>query len=119
YAARLVLANGRVVLHGTAPSLPFEILFGGKAIKVTPPPGGKVGVERVNRRAPGSKAIAPVLRFYAADGPLTIDTTSGSSTLDSTGAVTVDVDGSFSNQSTRAAPRWVTDTEPVPYDQER
>ena len=120
YAARLTLAQGRVVLHGTAPSLPFEIQFVGKTVKVTPPPGGLVGVERVNRRAPGSpKAAAPVLRIYAADGPVKLDTNTTSTTLEGAGAVTVENDGTFSDVNAKAAPRWVAETEPVPYDRER
>ena len=119
HAARLTLSLGRVVLHGTAPSLPFEVQFGGKAIQITPPPGGTVGAERLVRRAPGqTKAAAPVVRFFAADGPVKIETSASSTTLDGAGSVTVEADGSFSDESSKAPPRWVTETEPVPYDQE-
>jgi hypothetical protein len=117
FAARLSLAQGRVVLHGTTPSLPFEIQFGGKAIKVTPPPGGAVGVERLNRRALGEpKAGASVLRFYAGDGPVKLETGSHDLTLDDSGAVTVEADGSFSGETTKSE-SWVTATEPSAFDQ--
>ncbi len=119
-ASKLTLSQGRVVLHGTAPSLPFEVLFAGKSITVTPPPGGTVGVERVNRRAPGqAKAAAPVLQFFAADGPVKLESGSNATTLEGAGGVTVEPDGSFSGESAKAPPRWVTETDPAPYDQER
>ncbi len=119
-ASRLALSRGRVVLHGTAPSLPFEIQFAGKSINVTPPPGGIVGVERLNRRSPGqTKAAGPVVRFFAAEGPVKIESGSNATTLDSAGAVSVASDGTFTDESANAPPRWVTETEPAPYDQER
>ncbi len=120
HAARLTLAQGRVVLHGTSPTLPFEVQFGGKTVKITPPPGSTIAVERINRRAPGEPSAATsVLRVYAADGPVKLATASQEQTLDGTGAVTVEPDGSFTEISTKSPPRWVTDTAPVPYDVER
>ena len=60
-AARLTLAHGRIVLHGTTPSLPFEIHAAGKTFTVTPPPGGAVGVERIDRRLEGEPKPQPPL----------------------------------------------------------
>ena len=39
--------------HGPEPAVRGPVR--GQGVKVTPPPGGKVGVERVNRRAPGER----------------------------------------------------------------
>ena len=120
HAARLTLSQGRVVLHGTAPSLPFEVQFAGKAINVTPPPGGTVGAERLNRRAPGqTKAVSAAVRFFAADGPVKIETGTNATTLDGAGSVTVETDGSFSGESANVPPNWVTETEPAPFDREQ
>jgi hypothetical protein len=118
HAARLTLAQGRIVLHGTTPSLPFEILFAGKTITVTPPPGGAVGIERVNRRLEGESNPRPsVLRLFAADGPTIVVAQDHKETLDEAGTVTVEPNGTFTDKAAKAPPSWVTETEPPPFDQ--
>jgi hypothetical protein len=117
-ASRLALAQGRLVLHGTTPSKPFEVQFGGKTVKVVPPAGGAVGVERQNRRGPGEPAAsASVLRFYASEGPVRLSTGGHDETLEHAGAVTVEPGGSFSDKVEKAPPSWVTETEIPPFDQ--
>jgi hypothetical protein len=117
-AGRLSLAQGRVVLHGTNPSLPFELQHAGRVITVLPPPGVAVGVERLNRRALGEpRAGAPILRFSFADGPVTIKADSQEETLDGPGGIVMEADGSFSDKNTKAPQSWVTETEPSPFDQ--
>jgi len=116
-AARLSLTQGRVVLHGTTPSLPFEVQHGGITVSITPPPGAVVGVERVNRRAQGAAAAsAPVLMILSTDGPVKLASGSHSETLEGPGEVAVGPDGRFSAKTARAAPAWVTETEPTPFD---
>lgn len=117
-AARLTLAQGRVVLHGTNPSLPFELQLGGKTVTVYPPAGGIVGVERLNRRAPGEPQAGPsVLRFFAAEGPVRFTASGHEETLEGPGAVSVEPTGAFTDKVAKAAPAWVTDREPPPFDQ--
>jgi len=117
-ASRFTLAQGRVVLHGTSPSLPFEIQSGGKTVTVTPPPGGTVGVQRLNRRAPGEPAARPAaLRVFAADGPVKVSTGGQDETIDGAGAVTIEPTGAFTDKVAKAAPAWVTEAEPTPFDQ--
>lgn len=117
-AARVILAQGRLVLHGTAPSLPFEIQFANKTLSVTPPPGGIVGIERINRRAMGEATASPaVLRVFAVEGPVKLSAVGHDETLDGPGAVTVEPDGTFTAKEQKAAPVWVTETEPPPFDQ--
>ena len=86
------LTQGRVVFHGTSPGLPFEIHSGGETVKITPPAGVDVGVERVNRRARASPRPASVLRVFAADGPVAGDRRRRSD-LTRPGPVTVEADG--------------------------
>ena len=53
-AARFNLAQGRVVVHGTNPALPFEVhLAGARNLILTPPAAGVVGLERLNRPEAG------------------------------------------------------------------
>lgn len=117
-AARLSLAQGRVVLHGTAPGLPFEVQFGGKTVVLTPAPGVAVGVERLNRRAPGAPtASASLLRVHANENSVRIRAGAKEETLEGPGAITVDPAGNFSDKASKAAPSWLTETEPTPFDQ--
>jgi len=116
-AARLSLVQGRVVLHATTPSLPFEIQYGGKTVALTPPPGSILGVERLARRAAGEpKAQAAALRVHATRGPLRLAGASPDEVLGDAGSVTIGPDGAPSDSSTRPVPGWVTETEPLPYD---
>jgi hypothetical protein len=117
-AARVNLAQGRLVLHGTTPALPYEVQYSGKTVMITPPPGLAVGVERLSRRAPGEPASPiPVLMVHAPDGPLTVASGGGEETLKGSGAVTVGDEGKPSATTTQAAPSWVTETAPTPFDQ--
>ena len=106
------------MLHGTDPSLPFELQLAGKTITVLPPPGVAVGVERLNRRAPGEpRARAPILPVLVAEGPVTIKADSQEETLDGPGGIVMEADGSFSDKNDKGSPTWVTETEPSPFDQ--
>ncbi|GAC1465751.1 MAG: hypothetical protein NVSMB9_05660 [Isosphaeraceae bacterium] len=117
-AARLSLLQGRIVLHGTTPGLPFEILSASKTYTVNPPPGVAVGVERLNRLTPGElNSATSVLRFQAIEGPLKISAGKTEETLDGPGSVIVDSAGKFSDKKIKAAPSWLTETEPAPFDQ--
>jgi hypothetical protein len=117
-ASRLSLAQGKIVLHGTSPSLPFEVYCDGKAVTITPPPGGLVGVERLNRRGWGEPKSEPaVLRIYAADGPVKVSAAGHDETLNGAGAVTVEPTGAFVDKVERAAPEWVADAAPSPFNQ--
>lgn len=63
--------------------------------------------------------MASVLRFYAADGPVRLETSSKETTLEEAGEVTVEADGSISDEIAKAPPRWVTETDLVAYDKDR
>lgn len=117
-AARFTLTRGRVVLHGTTPSLPFEVQFAGKTVTITSPSGGLIGLQRLNRRAPGVPTpLPPVLRVFASDGPVTISAAGHEETLDAAGAVSVEPTGAFTDKVNKAPPAWVTETEPPSFDQ--
>ena len=107
-AAKLSVTQGRVVLHGTAHALPYELQFGSKTILVTPPPGVAVGVERLNRRDPGeTSALAPVLKFVAADGPVKLSEGANETTLKGAGTVTYEPGGKWADPTSKPAPSWV------------
>jgi hypothetical protein len=117
-AARLALAQGRVVLHGNPSGLPFEVQSGNVSVTVATPPNVAVGVERVNRRANGeATATAPSLRVYAADGPVVVASGGASETLEVAGWVTVGPDGKLTDKVSKPAPAWVTETSLAPFDQ--
>ena len=117
-AARFALSQGKVVLHGTAPSQPFEVVHGSETLTVLPPPSGTVGVERLTRRKPG-EAVAqpPVLRVYAAEGPVSLKAGGGEATIEGPGAVTLDAEGKFVDETSKDVPEWVTEKGPKPFDQ--
>ena len=118
-AARLSLVQGRVVLHGTAPSLPFLVTLGDKTITITPPPKGVVGIERLNRRAAGEPSAAgSVLRVHASEGPVTIGEGAKAVELDGNSAVTVEPDGKLTDQSATPTPNWVTERSLSPFDEQ-
>jgi hypothetical protein len=117
HAARLSLAQGRAVLHGTTPSLPFEIQLDGHVVSITPPPGVVVGVERLNRRAPGQAvASRPVLRVLAPEGQVKVKSKAAEETVDGPGALTVEADGKITGKSVENPPSWVTESEPSPFE---
>ncbi len=118
-AARLSLSQGRVVLHGTAPSLPFLVTLGENTVTITPPPKATVGIERLNRRATGEPiAAGSVLRVYASEGPVTIGEGEKTSELDSNSAVTVEADGKLTDKTATPTPAWVTDRSLSPFDEQ-
>jgi hypothetical protein len=110
-AARLTLSRGRLVLHGTDSSLPFEVQLDGKTVTLSVPPGIPVGLERVSRREPGAPtAVAPALTVYASDGPVTVTSPGGEETLKGVGALAVAGDGRPTVSSSQPTPAWVTET---------
>jgi hypothetical protein len=117
-AARVSLAQGRVVLHGISPAAPFAIQFAGKTVEVTPPPGASVGLERINRREPGSAVAAtPVLRIYAAEGTVDLLADDAKETLSGPAAITYDLRGPWAEKSPKLSPpSWVTEAKPKPFD---
>ncbi len=117
-AARVNLAQGRVVLRGISPAAPFAVQFAGKTVEITPPPGASVGLERINRREPGSAvAAAPVLRIYAAEGTVELLADDAKETLSGPAAITYDLRGPWAEKSPKASPpSWVTEAKPKPFD---
>ncbi len=121
-AARLALTQGRIVLHGTSPPSPFQVQFAGRELTLNVPSGGSVGLERLNRREPGStEALPPVLRIFAADGTVTALSDDVKETLKGPGAVTFGAakeDGprEFRDRSSDLPPSWVTETLSPPFE---
>jgi hypothetical protein len=116
-AARLNLVQGRLVLHAVDGGQPFVIQFAGRNVNVTPPTGGRVGVERLTERAPGSnESTGPILRFYVPEGEVTLAVDSVKQNLTGPGAISL-VEKEWKNSETRPAPSWVTDPKPSPFDQ--
>lgn len=116
-AARISLSQGRVLLHGTTPSAPFDVQFSGRLISITPPPGGVVGLERFNRRERGSpKALSPILRVYVAEGEASLLANDAKETLKAPGSIAYDPTQGWTDRSSDPAPSWVSDAEPTPFD---
>jgi hypothetical protein len=115
-AARFQLAQGRVVLHGSSPALPFEIQFAGKNIRITPPNGVPVGVERINRFEPGNPASAgSSLRVYGTEGEVALEVDDAKETLDGTGTIAWD-GGKWVDKSDKPGPAWVTEAKPMAHE---
>jgi hypothetical protein len=116
-AARLNLVQGRLVLQAVDGGQPFVIQFAGRNVNVTPPSGGRVGVERLTERAPGSnEPTGPILRFYVPEGEATLAVESAKQTLTGPGVVSL-VGKEWKSNEARPAPNWVTDPKPSPFDQ--
>ncbi|MGE3817926.1 MAG: hypothetical protein AB7I30_00680 [Isosphaeraceae bacterium] len=118
-AARFSLARGRVVLHGTTPSLPFEVRVGESIHTITPPPGATVGVERVMVHEPGLVTPnPPVIRVHATSAPVRVAVQGGAEfTLEEVGSITLGGGVETPSPIAGAAPSWVTETEPSAFDQ--
>ncbi len=110
-AARLSLAQGRVVFHGTPSGLPFEVALGDRTATITAPPNGLIGVERLNRRNYGERnPSSSILRVYASEGPVKVTQGSKTDEIAAAGALTVEPDGTFTDKSDKPAPSWVTES---------
>ncbi len=119
HAGRLSLAQGRVVLHGTSPSLPFQVFFGDKMVTITPQPNGLVGVERLNRRSPGERSPSPpVLRIYASEGQVKVSQATNSDTIDAPGSTTFEAEGKFTGTTKEPVPGWVSEPSLSPFEQQ-
>lgn len=117
-AGRFNLIQGRVIVRGSDPPLPFEIQFAGTSVQVTPPPGVSVGLERLNRREPGSpKSQGAVLRIFAPSGEVTVAADGTKETLEGPGAISFEPPGRWTNRDSRPAPSWVVNP-PPPIDTE-
>ncbi|HMB06614.1 MAG TPA: hypothetical protein VKP69_23110 [Isosphaeraceae bacterium] len=116
-AARLDLAQGRVVLHGVDGGQPFVIRFAGRDVSVAPPPGAVVGVERLSNREPGAATPSgSVLRFYAPEGTVELAVDGAKHTLAGPGVASLG-GGEWTDEGARQPPAWVTEPKPSTYDQ--
>jgi hypothetical protein len=117
-SARFQLAQGRLVLHGAASPLPFEVQFAGRNILITPPAGGAVGVERISRFEPGvPESSGSVLRIHSSEGEVAVQADDAKDTVSSPGSIVWD-GSKWTEKSDRPAPAWVTDTKPTAYEQQ-
>jgi hypothetical protein len=122
-AARLRLAQGRLVLHGADSPLPFEIPFGDKSLLITPAAGAIVGVERAGRFEPGvPESAGTVLRVYSTEGDVALeaDDTKGEDlkeTLSGPGLIVWD-GSKWTDKSDKPPPAWVTESKPTAYEQQ-
>jgi hypothetical protein len=116
-SARFQLAQGRVVLRGGTSGMPFEVQFAGKSILITPPPGGAVGVSRINSFEPGvPESATSVLKIFGSEGDIALQAGDVKETLTSPGSLTWD-GASWTARSDKPGPDWVTETKPTAYDQ--
>lgn len=116
-AGHLQLTRGRVVLNGSTPPAPFAIQLGRKTVEITPPAGGQVGVERVNRRTPGATVASdPTLVVFATEGEVALQADEAKETLVGPGSITFDSEGGWSESDKTPPPNWVADGKPSPYD---
>lgn len=114
--ARLQLAQGRMVLHGDSPETPFEVQSGGKALRITPPAGGLVGVERINEFERGKpESSTSLLRVFVPEGEVALAVEDARETLRGPGAIAWD-GGRWAGRSDRPPPAWVTEPRPSPFD---
>jgi hypothetical protein len=118
---RFDLLNGRVVVRAEAPTTPLGVGFGGKLVSLKLPAGEPVGLERVNRRAPGDEAPAPAsLRIYASEGDVRVDVGRLSESL--AGPVAIDFQPPDRLSDRLQVPPmqwdWVTETQPNAMNQE-
>ena len=118
HAARFSLAQGRIVLHATTPSLPFELQNNGKAVTITPPPGATFGLERINRRVMGEPtASGSALKIFTVEGPVKVSVAGIEETLEGAGEVTIEPDGTLTGKVAKANPAWVSESSLTPFDQ--
>ncbi|MHC5542801.1 HEAT repeat domain-containing protein, partial [Singulisphaera rosea] len=116
-AARLHLAQGRIVLHGTPNASPFSIQFAKKFVNLVPPSGSHVGLERLNRREPGAPTASnPVLKVSASEGSVPVSVDEAKETVVGPGSITFESPGSWIEADSKPVPTWVVDAKPSTYD---
>lgn len=116
-AARLHLAQGRIVLHGTPNAAPFSIQFAKKFVNIVPPSGSHVGLERQNRREPGAAtASSPVLKISASEGSVAVSVDEAKEKIDRPGSITFEPPGTWIDPDSKPIPTWVVDPKPSTYD---
>jgi hypothetical protein len=114
---RFNLVQGRTVVRGTNPPSSFEVELAGQTIQMTPPAGVVVGLERLNRREPGSPtARSSVLRIYVPTGEVTVTDDSNKQTLRGPDAITFAPSGRWTDRSSGPIPSWVAENGPPAFD---
>jgi hypothetical protein len=117
--AQLDLIRGRLVIHAAAPPAPVGVRFAGATLKITPPEGAPVGLERLVRREPGSATPSAVaLRVYAAQGDVALAVGEATMTLKGPGSITFEPPDRFADTKQEDPPAWVTDAAPTAADKE-
>ncbi|MBX6313220.1 MAG: hypothetical protein IRY99_09945, partial [Isosphaeraceae bacterium] len=118
-AARFELVHGRVVVHAPAPAAPIGVDFARSHLKITPPAGRPLGLERLHHRPRGeTQPPPPTLRLYVPEGETTIEVASQSATISGPGAITFQAPKTLSEPEPGPLPAWVTETAPSAVDQE-
>jgi hypothetical protein len=118
-AARLVLIQGRVVLHGVSSAAPFGIDFAGRSVSIAPPAGVAVGLERGNRRDPGAPVASdPVLKLFAPEGTIALAADGAEKSLTGPGTIALEPRGSWGDSTQNPAPAWVSEPSASPFDKQ-
>ncbi|MEJ7639049.1 MAG: HEAT repeat domain-containing protein [Singulisphaera sp.] len=117
--ARFRLEGGRVVVHGGSANLPFAVQFADRTVLVAPSAGSSVGLERSDRRAPGSPLPSPsLLRITSTGGEVALSVDNSKETLPGSGSIAFEPPGRWTDKSEKPAPSWVDDASPSPFDEQ-
>ncbi len=118
-AAQFEFIRGRIVLQAAESGAPYGVMVNNAVLKVTPPTGASIGLERIVRFSAGdAKPAPPAIVIYAPGGELKLETSSGSETLSGPEVVRFVPPGTFSDKEKLPSPSWVTETTPPILEQE-
>ena len=112
------LAEGKVLIDGSAPTGPMKVGFAGLTVHIDRPSQGAVGLERVSSWRYGQPPTQlPPLAIHGLEGELTLTLDGTKESLNGPDTVVADSGGRFQPRSKKQVPAWVKETEQSPKDQ--
>jgi hypothetical protein len=109
---RLELPQGRVVIRGGTPPEAVAVRLGDQVLRITPPPGGVVGVERLGYRGSADPRPSPAIRIFVPDGEVKFESDAGTEPVAGPASVLWQPAAKLAIKVADPSPAWVTETTP-------
>ena len=98
---------------------PVGVGIAGRVLKLTPPPDGVLGLQRVERRTLGGPNVPPSLQVFVLEGEAVVESPAGTQTLSGPSVLEFDPQtGRFAAPLAQPPPAWVADPAPAPQEEQ-